>query len=308
MQLMKYNPVLRVWSTENHAKCRIFCSAGVKGSFPFFILHNFQYNSPNTDEDFNMSNTTNINYSDTEGKGNLTLYENHFDKGGKYYARFDRKNVTIDNLIARTQKKDIGVNAITAKHILSLIKAEIIEALQRGESVNLMDLGIFYIAATGTTGNTAETAEIKKLLVKFTSSKETNEAISKIEINKVIVADATPSIDSVTNLFTGKKDGTVTYGKAARIDGSRLKVSGDDGGIFFAECEADGSFSEDESTWHKVNPDNIMRNLLKTLEFFLPEELEAGKNYRIIIRTNCRKGSENKKTFVSAVSEIVSVK
>ena len=68
-----------------------------------------------------MSTTTNIIYSDTEGSGNLTLYKNHFDKGGKYYARFDRRNVTIDNLIARTQKKDIGVNAITAKHILSLI-------------------------------------------------------------------------------------------------------------------------------------------------------------------------------------------
>ena len=105
-----------------------------------------------------MSTTTNINYSDTEGSGNLTLYKNHFDKGGKYYARFDRRNVTIDNLIARTQKKDIGVNVITAKHILSLIKAEIIEALQRGESVNLMDLGTFYIAASGTSGNTAETA------------------------------------------------------------------------------------------------------------------------------------------------------
>lgn len=113
-----------------------------------------------------MSTTTNINYSDTDGSGNLTLYKNYFDNGGKYYARFDRRNVTIDNLIARTQKKDIGVNAITAKHILSLIKAEIIEALQRGESVNLMDLGTFYIAASGTSGNTAETAEIKKIACK----------------------------------------------------------------------------------------------------------------------------------------------
>lgn len=80
-----------------------------------------------------------------------------------------------------------------------------------------------------------------------------------------IVADATPSIDSVTNLFTGKKDGTVTYGKAARIDGSRLKISGDDGGIFFAECEADGYFSEDEAIWHKVNPDKYNAESTKDL-------------------------------------------
>ena len=255
-----------------------------------------------------MSTTTNIIYSDTEGSGNLTLYKNHFDKGGKYYARFDRRNVTIDNLIARTQKKDIGVNAITAKHILSLIKAEIIEALQRGESVNLMDLGTFYIAASGTSGNTAETAEIKKLLVKFTSSKETNEAVAKLEINKIVIADSSPSIDSVTDLFTGLNDGTLTSKKAARLDGGRLKISGSDGGIFFAECDTDGIYSEDESLWHKVNPESIMRNLSKTLEFFLPESLEIGKSYRIILRTNSRKGNEDKKTFVSAVSDIVTVK
>ncbi len=255
-----------------------------------------------------MSTTTNISYSDTEGSGNLTLYKNYFEKGGKYYARFDRRNVTIDNLIARTQKKDIGVNAITAKHILSLIKAEIIEALQRGESVNLMDLGTFYIAASGTSGNTAETAEIKKLLVKFTSSKETNEAVSNLAINKIVVADSSPSIDCVTDLFTGLKDGTVTAGKAARIDGGRLKISGEEGGIFFAECDTEGVFLEDENAWHKVNPGSIMRNLAKALEFFLPETLESGKTYRIILRTNSRKGSEDKKTFVSAVSDIVAVK
>ena len=255
-----------------------------------------------------MSTTTNINYSDTDGSGNLTLYKNYFDNGGKYYARFDRRNVTIDNLIARTQKKDIGVNAITAKHILSLIKAEIIEALQRGESVNLMDLGTFYIAASGTSGNTAETAEIKKLLVKFTSSKETNEAVSKLGINRIVIADSSPSIDSVTDLFTGLNDGTLTSKKAARLDGGRLKISGSDGGIFFAECDTDGIYSEDESLWHKVNPESIMRNLSKTLEFFLPESLEIGKSYRIILRTNSRKGNEDKKTFVSAVSGIVTVK
>lgn len=38
-----------------------------------------------------------------------------------------------------------------------------------------------------------------------------------------IFADATPSIDSVKNLFTGKKDGTATYGKAARYRWQQTK-------------------------------------------------------------------------------------
>ena len=57
-----------------------------------------------------------------------------------------------------------------------------------------------------------------------------------------------------------------------------------------------------------MNPESIMRNLSKTLEFFLPESLESGKSYRIFLRTNSRKGNEDKKTFVSAVSDIVTVK
>lgn len=64
-----------------------------------------------------MTETTKINYEDTEGKGNVTLYKNNFGRGNKYYARFDRENVTVDHLIARMQKKDVGVNAIVAKHI-----------------------------------------------------------------------------------------------------------------------------------------------------------------------------------------------
>lgn len=123
-----------------------------------------------------------------------------------------------------------------------------------------------------------------------------------------MIADSSPSIYSVTDLFTGLNDGTLTSKKAARIDGGRLKISGSDGGIFFAECDTDGIYSEDESLWHKVNPESIMRNLSKTLEFFLPESLEIGKSYRIILRTNSRKGNEDKKTFVSAVSDIVVVK
>ena len=89
-----------------------------------------------------MSNTTVIDYEDSDGKGTVTLVANPFGKGGKYYARFDRTTVNIDHLIARIQKKEVGTNAIMAKHFASLFKAEILEALARGEAVNVLDLGM----------------------------------------------------------------------------------------------------------------------------------------------------------------------
>ena len=35
-----------------------------------------------------MSNTTVINYEDSDGTGTVTLIENPFTTGGKYYARY----------------------------------------------------------------------------------------------------------------------------------------------------------------------------------------------------------------------------
>ena len=63
-----------------------------------------------------MSNTTVINYEDSDGKGTVTLVANPFEKGNKFYAKFDRTTVNIDHLIARIQKKEVGTNAITKRH------------------------------------------------------------------------------------------------------------------------------------------------------------------------------------------------
>ena len=195
--------------------------------------------------------TTNINYTDKDGKGNLTLYKNKFGKGGEYYARFDRETVTVDNMIARMQKKDVGINAIVAKHILSLYKAEVLEAASKAESVNLLDLGTLYPAAIGVKGTTSETVSVEKVLMRFTSSKETNDAVKKIEIKKISLASSSPKAEKATDLFSQKTDGSASAGKVLRIEGSKLKISGDKGGIFFALCDKNGEYPKDESDWTK---------------------------------------------------------
>ena len=252
-----------------------------------------------------MSNTTNIIFNDIGGNGNVTLYTNPFQNGNKYYARFDCVNVDVDNLIARMQKKDIGVNPINVKHILSLLKVEMLEALQKGEAVNLFDLGKFYIAASKTTGNTPETAEVGKLQVKFTPSKELNNTVSNLTIKKIAVASSAPMIDSVIDLFTGNTNGTLTGGKIVRIEGGKLKIVGDDCGIYFVSCDEEGNFSDDETTWLQIESDKIVRNTNKTLEFFLPDTLEKDKTYRIVLKTN---GTKLKRPIKATVTEIVLIK
>lgn len=254
-----------------------------------------------------MSNTTVIDYDDSDGTGTVTLVANPFEKGGKYYAKFDRTTVNIDHLIARIQKKDIGTNAIMAKHMASLFKAEILEALSRGEAVNLFDLGTLYITTSGSVkGDTPETASIPGFQVKFTSSKVTNEAVSALGIKKIVISDTSPVIGAMTDLFTGEETNRFTAGKAIRIEGTRLKIAGDAGGVFFAPATEKGEPVPDETQWIKV--ENLIRNVSKTLEFFLPSELEIGNSYCIVLKTNSTKGNTTRKSYSVAQSGVVMVK
>ena len=254
-----------------------------------------------------MSNTTVINYEDSDGTGTVTLIENPFTTGGKYYARFDRTTVNIDHLIARIQKKEVGTNAIMAKHMASLFKAEILEALGRGEAVNVLDLGTLYITSNGIVkGDTPETASIPGFKVKFTCSKLTNDAVTKIGIKKVVMATTSPIIGMMTDLYTGLSERTFTAGKPMRIEGTRLIISGDEGGIFFAPLDEAENPVSDETQWIKVGENQIIRNLSKILEFFLPDSLFVGTSYRIVLKTN-NAGKSQKKNYSKSVSPIVTI-
>ena len=254
-----------------------------------------------------MSNTTVIDYEDSDGKGTVTLVANPFENGGKFYARFDRTTVNIDHLIARIQKKEVGTNAIMAKHMASLFKAEILEALSRGEAVNVLDLGTLYIATSGTVkGDTPETASIPGWQVKFTCSKVTNNAVASLGIKKIVMSATSPVIGTMTDLFTDKETAEFTAGKAVRIEGDRLKVAGDEGGVFFAPASDKDEPVSDEAQWIKV--DNLIRNRAKILEFFLPSSLKTGTPYCIVLKTNSAKGNATRKSYSVVSSGIVTVK
>lgn len=253
-----------------------------------------------------MSHTTVIDYLDSDGTGTITLVENPFERGGKYYAKFDRTTINIDHLIARIQKKEVGTNAIMAKHMASLFKAEILEALSRGEAVNLFDLGTLYITTSGTVkGDTPETASIPGFQVKFTSSKVTNEAVSSLGIKKIVMSDTSPIIGTMTDLYTGEETSSFSQGKSIRIEGTRLKISGDEGGVFFAPATEKEEPTSDESQWIKVK--KLIRNVSKTLEFFLPSDLIVDKPYCIILKTNSTKGNTTKKSYSVAYSGAVTI-
>ena len=287
-------------SCLNHSFMLCPCQVGCKTALSFLSVPHY------AEEDITVSKTTVIDYEDSDGKGTVTLVANPFENGGKFYAKFDRTTVNIDHLIARIQKKEVGTNAIMAKHMASLFKAEILEALSRGEAVNVLDLGTLYIKTNGTIkGDTPETASIPGFQVKFTCSKVTNNAVSALGIKKIVMSATTPVIGTMTDLFTDEETSEFTAGKAVRIEGDRLKVMGDEGGVFFAPATDKGIPVADEGQWIKV--DKLIHNRSKVLEFFLPASLVSDTPYCIVIKTNSTKGNTTRKSYSVVSSGIVTV-
>lgn len=62
-----------------------------------------------------------------------------------------------------------------------------------------------------------------------------------LNVDNVIIADSSPVIDRIINLFNQNEKRNLRIGKGVKITGSKLKILGKDGNI-----------SKDETTWIQV--------------------------------------------------------
>ena len=136
-----------------------------------------------------MAEEIKTNFDGKDGKGDLKLYANPLGKGRKFYGRFKRDVMSMENIVSRVQEKNPGTDSIILNTGMSYIKREILKVLKEGKAVNLLDLGELYIAAIGTTASDSanDLSEIS-LCVKFTASrllrktsKEITKMISELE-------------------------------------------------------------------------------------------------------------------------------
>ena len=146
-----------------------------------------------------------------------------------------------------------------------------------------MDLGTLYIALSGGMKVAPKTAsEVSALTVKFSPSKSLTESVSNIEIDKIVYVNAVPLISSLKCLWENTDDGTVRINKVVRITGNKLKIEGENGGVYFCPANSSGEPDYDESKWIKAV---VTRNLPKTVELYVPENLEVGQTYAVCIKT-----------------------
>lgn len=222
-------------------------------------------------------------FKNSTNKISVSIRKLVYEETETFVGRVSRNTVNIDNLITEICEKNPAYNEYELKKFAKDLKTGILSNLSNAKSVNLLDLGTLYIALSGGMKIAPKTAsEIASLTVKFSPSKTLTESVGKLEIDKIVYADSVPLISKVKCLWEGLAEKTVKSGKLVSITGDRLKLEGTECGLYFCPVAENGSIETDETKWTKCV---VTRNLPKTLEAYVPDNLTAGEKYAVAIKT-----------------------
>ena len=250
-----------------------------------------------------------LQIKDEDNKLVIALRNNPFSTEKRnFIGSIPRDTLTISNLAARVKDGDRGLDEYTVLKAAGLLKKECLMAIRRGQAVNLMGLCTMFIAPEGTVDGANPSAALsQKLALRFSPTAEAQDAVSGLKITKVIVNDGQPQIDGMLRLPGEELSDTFIIGKAVRLTGSRLKVTGEGSGLYLCPADGNGSISQDGADWIQVPASQFSCNRPGKLEFFIPDDVAEG-SYRIKLRTFFCNGRQNLKTAISTVSDVIKIR
>ena len=237
----------------------------------------------------------------------VTLHGNNFTKDGSYYATVSRNTATFKNILSEIAEDNKGMDPFMLQFAAILIQKKILKLLEQGKAVNVLDLGTMYIAMKCNAKGKSDVSGSGNFYIKFTPTPLANKAIASLSVDKIVYADGSPEITRIEDLSDAESERTLTKGKPCRITGSRLKLGGENWGIYFAPVDSEGKMNSDESSWAKVDESNLFRNKPSELNFFVPDSLSEG-SWKIVLRTSYLGKGTSRKTMLETESEIITVK
>ena len=249
-----------------------------------------------------MNNTYSFDSSALSGSVTVKLRKNNLSESESYYGSVVRNSATAENLYHQVQQALPSVKRGIIYAVLDALVTVILNLLSQGWAVNLFGLGTFRIAAEGSTDSKTGTIP---LTVRFTPSEQTKAAIADVEIAESEYVEVKIEISKIQDVKTGNTDLTLTSSGAVLITGKRLKISGDDSGIWLASVDEDGNVSEDESAWTKIESD-LTYNTSGKLLFTLPS-LESGSQYVFVLRTRYSSATHERKDLLQAESDVFTI-
>lgn len=253
--------------------------------------------------------TTNLmdSIGNPNGRVSVKLQRNNFSKDStdKYVGRAVRNTHTVGNVLQLVADKVPQLGMGTVYSVCDALEKVVTESLGNGNSVNCLNLGLFYIACKGSTDGKSSTPEIT---VKFIPSDTTKSAISNVTVEQESYTAPSGTITQIQDIDTGSTDGMLTLKGSIQITGKKLLIGGVDSGIWFAPAIGlDGTIDETGADWVQVTA-TLSVNKPGTLLFPLPKELKAG-TYRIVLKTRCTSTLHyERKELVTTISDVVEAK
>lgn len=233
------------------------------------------------------------------GQVSLKLQRNAF-KGSdaeEYYGRVGRVVHSNQNVLDRVAEKlpDMTIGKIT--DVMTAYTSVLLEILKAGGAVRFGSLGTFYIASRGTTESQTGKTE---LTVRFSCNETLCKAVDAVEIADSQFIESRGIVDTITDLSRNESDGTLKAGASVIIEGSGLRIAGEDSGIWCVPMEGTKP-KNDESTWTKTDG-NFFYNTPKKLLFTMPDSISPGR-YCFVLRTRCSGYSKHeRKNLIETVS------
>ena len=229
----------------------------------------------------------------------VTLHTNRLNENDGYYGKITRNTVTLENIIAEIQERNSGIDPYMVQHVAHLLEDTILSLLAQGKAVNVLNLGTLYVAVSGgINGANPSATAVNGFAAKFTPSTSTNQAVASIVVDKVVVSQTAPLINTVECLWNAMDPNTIRPGKMVRLTGSRLRLGETNSGIAFVPVDTEGNPSDNPDDAIAVDATMVMVNNPKTLEFYAPDSLDGSTKYAIKVSTNyIKKGSQRKEAL-----------
>ena len=212
----------------------------------------------------------------------VKLYRNNLvEDSNSYYARpaADR-TLSIDEVADSAVER--GSATVSKKTMVTAVGEwfeEAIYEMMDGFSVN-NGYVIMSLTMRGTFDGPNDTYDEERHSLEFSivPTESTKEELANVLVNVVGAADTEPKITQVTDLSNGNVNSTITPGKNLSIEGSRLRVIGDDStcGVYLTNT--------DDGTQTQLTGYDLQRNNPSELMILVPSDLTSG-NYTVSVTT-----------------------
>ncbi|WP_443741001.1 DUF4469 domain-containing protein [Treponema berlinense] len=255
-----------------------------------------------------MANTENNSFiklqESANGRVSVKLQKNHFSKDGteNFFGKVERVTFSAQNILDAMASEIPLVDLGTVTSVLNCYTNTVLKVLSNGNAVKFGELGLFYIAGKGAVENDKTKPN---LTVKFSPSQTLRDAVQNVEISSVSLNKFEGEITKIQDITTGNTDGTLTLKGSVLLEGTGLKVGGENSGIYFAPLNEDKNVLT-EAEWIKVETTLVFNQPSKLL-FSIPESVING-SYKIVIRTHIfGRSNYARKELLEVISDVVTV-